>query len=106
MSRRLRRVRQLAEQGIPSAQAILGAFYSKGIGVPKDDNLAFRWYLKAADQGCISAQVIVGTRYALGVGVVQNYMKARRWFYEAARRNNIRAEIALVMLQKHGTCGS
>jgi TPR repeat protein len=46
----LARVCKAADQGQATAQAYLGAMYTKGEGVPQDYTQAVVWYRKAADQ--------------------------------------------------------
>lgn len=41
----------LAEQGDATAQNNLGVMYEYGLGVPKDDAEAVKWYRMAAEQG-------------------------------------------------------
>ena len=48
--------RLAAEQGRPSAQAMLGAHYARGQGVPLDWVYAYMWSNLAAAQGFSSAQ--------------------------------------------------
>ena len=43
--------KKLAEQGDAMAQFNLGVRYDDGRGVPKDDQLAYFWYLLASAQG-------------------------------------------------------
>ena len=100
--RRASIVKQQAHRGDAVAQAILGTMYSKGIGVSKDYNVAFNWYLRAANQGNISAQLIVGTRYAIGKGVTQNHPEAFRWYFEAAGQNNPKAQMVLELMYTDG----
>ena len=47
----LRLWRLAAEQGDADSQSNLGRMYANGLGVPKDDKLAVKWYRLAADQG-------------------------------------------------------
>ena len=97
-----RNIKLLAEQYDAEAQAILGAMYSKGVGVATDNCEAIKWYSSAAKEGNTSAQLILGTRYAIGNGVVQNHRLAFHWYLEAARQNNKRAQIALKFMQMNG----
>lgn len=46
-------VQQAAEQKLPRALYTLGYFYEGGIGIPKNVEMAFRYYNMAADQGNI-----------------------------------------------------
>lgn len=84
--------------GNAEAQTLLGAMYSKGIGVTKDNNKSFKWFHKAADQGNIRAQLIIGARYAVGIGVRRNYEKALYWYSKAANQNSKKAEAAIGFL--------
>ena len=59
-------LRVLAEQGHVRAQAVLGAMYGEGLGVPEDDAEAVKWYRKAAEQGNTGAQNNLGEMYAKG----------------------------------------
>ena len=49
-------LKPLAEQGYKIAQNNLGVMYGRGLGVPKDYKMAFKWYAKAAEQGYANAQ--------------------------------------------------
>jgi TPR repeat protein len=59
----VREWRPLAEQGNARAQAALGFLYESGMGVPKSDSEAAKWYLRAAEQGEINAQYNLGNMY-------------------------------------------
>ena len=49
-------LRKASEQGFDAAQAILGMMYAKGQGAPKDDVIAYKWWLLAAAQGSDGAK--------------------------------------------------
>ena len=98
MARGVWTVKLLAIVGDPESQAILGAMYSIGIGVVKDDSKSFRWFYRAAEQGYSRAQFIVGIRYATGIGVARNHAEALKWFYEAERQRFPKAQIALELM--------
>jgi TPR repeat protein len=57
-------IRLAAEQGQPSAQAVLGELYETGEGVAKDLEQAGDWYLRAADQGVAQAHCGIARLYA------------------------------------------
>ena len=42
-------IKEMAEQGEPKAQALLGSQYYYGEAVPQDYKQAFKWYTKAAE---------------------------------------------------------
>jgi uncharacterized protein len=69
----------------------LGAAYGGivlGLGVPKNDAEAVKWYQLAADQGLAIAQLSLGINYVKGQGVPQNYVKANMLFNLAAAQGN------------------
>ena len=49
------RSRKAAEQGYVEAQFSLGVCYFDGVGVPKDNEEAIKWWYKAAKQGYTEA---------------------------------------------------
>jgi uncharacterized protein len=56
----------LAEQGNAEAQFRLGVMYSGGIGVPKNDVEALKWFRLAAEQGNVAAKAHLNTLYSTG----------------------------------------
>ena len=74
--------------GIAAAQSKLGFCYEEGIGVPKDTEIAVRWYQKAVSQGHPQAQVNLGHCYATGKGVPMDFDRAFV-LYERASKNNL-----------------
>ena len=56
--------RQAAELGDPEGQRELGGLYEDGKGVPKDRDLAVKWWQKAADLGHPGAQDSLALLYA------------------------------------------
>ena len=76
----LERLTRCAEQGQVSAQFNLAVKYWTGIGIPRDDTEAVRWYRSAAEQGLALAQVSLGFMYATGDGVPEDDSQAARWY--------------------------
>jgi TPR repeat protein len=89
----------LAYQGDAIAQNYLGDIYYEGLGVPRRDDLAAQWYLKAAKQGYRESQTALGTMYFDGFGVPQSYPKAIQWWRKAAVQGGSRAQNSLGALQ-------
>ena len=81
-------LRPLAEGGLPDAQALLGAMYAHGRGVPPDPAEAIKWFRKGIAQDNHWAQHNLGYMYSQGHGVQQNYFKAAKWFRKAANQGN------------------
>lgn len=70
-----------AQSGDDESQFYLAALYSAGIGVPRSDAEAFRWFARAADQGHSHAMLILAGLYATGRGVPKDNVKAYKWAY-------------------------
>ncbi len=64
--------RPLAERGDVKAQYDLGNMYYLGMGAPRDDAQAMRWWRKAAGQGHASAQFALTFMYVISRGVPQD----------------------------------
>ena len=73
-----------AENGIAQAQLDLSVMLRFGLGVPKDEKEAAKWYLLAAEQGNANAQSIMGLLYAKGQGFSQDDREAVKWYRLAA----------------------
>ena len=75
----------LAEQGVADAQAMLGAMYGSGRGVPKNYLEAFKWGTLAAEQGHGEAQLNLAMLHAFGLGVEEiDAVEAYKWAVIAA----------------------
>ena len=96
------KIKKYANIGVPVAKAILGAMYSKGVGVTTNHSESFKWYCDAAYHGNVSAQLILGVRYAVGIGVAKDYSEAIRWYGRAALQNNPKAQCALGLMYAKG----
>jgi len=98
------RYEQSAQAGDDDAQFYLGALYSTGVGRPRSDEDAFRWFLRATNQGHSHAMLIVAGLYASGRGVAKDNVKAYSWAYIVASaskvdeyRNGARQLMSLLM---------
>ncbi len=98
----LDRVQQTAASGDAEAQVLLGAFYSWGQGVPKDDAEALKWYRKAAEQGLADAEYNLATMYDNGQGVPKDYAEALKWYRKSAEQGNADAEVNLGTMYGNG----
>lgn len=81
-----------AELGEAEAQYILGAMYSLGRGVPRDDVQAAAWFRKAAEQGLAAGQTALGGWYYEGRGVPRDDMQAVAWLRKAAEQGEALAQ--------------
>src|ERR1044072_953769 len=98
------RYEQSAQAGDDDAQFYLGALSSAGVGRPRSDQEAFRWFARATDQGHAHSMLIVAGLYASGRGVTKDNMKAYTWAYILASaskveedRNGARQLMSLLM---------
>jgi hypothetical protein len=92
----------MAAQGHAPSQYNLGLMYDRGLGLPRNAELAARWYEKAASQGHAAAQNHLGSMYEHGEGVVRDLAKARAWYQKAAAQQNMWAK---ENLKRIGTAG-
>jgi Sel1 repeat len=70
-----------AQSGDDEAQFYMGSLYAAGVGVPRSDQEAFRWFGRAANQGHSHAMLILAGLYATGRGVEKNNVEAYKWAY-------------------------
>lgn len=90
-----------AEAGQPVAQVSLATKYMYGQEVPRDEEQAFSWYLKAAEQGV--APGAVAYMYATGTGVTEDYHEAAKWYAKGAEQGDAVSQLSLGMYYEHGT---
>ena len=84
--------KQLAEQGNADAQYKLGWMYGNGLDVPKNYEIAAKfWHLLAAEQGNSFAQHNLGWLYQQGKGVSKNNRIAVKWWTRAAKQGSTNA---------------
>jgi hypothetical protein len=83
------RYEQSAQAGDDDAQFYLGALYSAGVGRPRSDQEAFRWFSRATDQGHAHSMLIVAGLYASGRGVTKDSVKAYSWAYIVASASKV-----------------
>ncbi len=71
-----------ANQGHSRAQAVVGWYYTAGIGIPEDKQKGLMWLEKSAAQNDPMGLSNLGWRYQIGDGVQLDYQKA----FEYAKR--------------------
>ena len=98
----LREFTRLAEQGLASAQAMLGFMYDNGEGVAEDAPQAAQWYTRAAEQGVAAAQDMLGRMYLSGRGVPQDDAQAVHWISSAAEQGLANAQAMLGFMYRNG----
>ena len=70
----------------------LGVKYFYGVGVDKDFEKSFYWFMKSAEQGYDKAQYRVGEMYFNGKGVEEDLEEAFTWYMSAAEQGHADAQ--------------
>ena len=91
----MRVFRELVLQDHAGAQTNLGLMLSKGLGGPRDDAEAVKWYLLAAEQGQPVAQNNLGALYLGGLGVPKDPVVALMWLMLASENGYASAKPAV-----------
>jgi TPR repeat protein len=79
-----RKLREVADQGDPSAQCALGCLYYDGHGVAKDFSMSVAWIRKAAEQNHPEGLTCLAESFRDGDGVDQDLATALSYFHRAA----------------------
>jgi len=95
-------IARCAEQGNARLQYLFGFKLATGIGVPKDDAEAVRWYRLAAEQGYDLAQAALGGEYTHGDGVPKDDGESVRWYRLAAEQGYDLAQYQLGLKYANG----
>lgn len=74
-----------AQSGNADAEELIGVMYAMGLGVPRDDERAFEWYLRSALRGHPGAQSGVGWYYEVGRGMpAPDLVRGYMWYVLSA----------------------
>lgn len=74
-----------ARSGNAEAEELIGVMYALGLGVERDDERAFEWYLRASMKGHPGAQSGVGWYYEVGRGMpAPDLTRAYMWYVLSA----------------------
>jgi localization factor PodJL len=95
-------VRQSAEQGQAEAQYRLAKLHERGLGVPRDLEMARQWTERAARGGNVKAMHDLAVYYAEGEGGQQTYQGAAEWFGKAADYGLTDSQYNLAVLYEAG----
>ena len=91
----------LGDAGNMSAQIMLGALYSKGGAVARNDKLAALWFERAANQGNAEAQYQLGNLYE-NSQLPKDYKAAANWYQKAAQQGSAKAQARLGVFYAEG----
>lgn len=101
-------MKQLAEQGNPTAQFLLALMYKKGEGVVADEQEYAHWlraFEESAERGHSGAQWELSCKHRSGNHFAQDIARANYWLERAAENGNADAQYHLSHYYKHGEFG-
>jgi len=85
-----------ARSGNAEAEELIGIMYAMGLGVARNDERAFEWYLRSAMKGHPGAQSGVGWYYEIGRGMpAPDLVRAYMWYTLSAIGGDPDAAISL-----------
>ena len=96
-------LRRLADGGNAHVMYRLGRMYASGLGVPRDEAEAVRWYRRGADAGNVNAMTALGGALMDGRGVAMDRQEGLRLLRAAAAENHVEAMNRLAHLLLDGT---
>ena len=86
----------LARSGNADAEELIGVMYALGLGVERDDERAFEWYLRASMKGHPGAQSGIGWYYEIGRGMPSpDLVRAYLWYALSAIGGDVDAPDSL-----------
>ena len=92
----MKQFRVLARSGNADAEELIGVMFALGLGVDRDDERAFEWYLRASMKGHPGAQSGVGWYYETGRGLpAPDLVRAYLWYALSAIGGDIDAPDSL-----------
>jgi len=93
-----------ARSGNAEAEELIGVMYAMGLGVPRDDERAFEWYLRSSMKGHPGAQSGIGWYYEVGRGMpAPDLVRAYMWYTLSAIGGDPDAAISLEEVVKKMT---
>ena len=84
-------LRQAAENGLPTAEYLLGVLAESGVGMRKDETAAASHYKRAAEMGLPAAQARYGAALMDGDVVQKDLTEAETWLRRAALAGEVEA---------------
>lgn len=85
-----------AQAGNADAEELIGVMYAMGLGVERDDQRAFEWYLRSSLKGHPGAQSGIGWYYEVGRGMpAPDLVRAYMWYTLSAIGGDPDAAISL-----------
>lgn len=95
-----------ARSGNADAEELIGVMYAMGLGVERDDERAFDWYLRASMKGHPGAQSGLGWYYEIGRGLpAPDMVRAYLWYALSAIGGDPDALVSLEQITPRLTAG-
>ncbi len=95
-----------ARSGNADAEELIGVMYALGLGVERDPERAFEWYLRSSMKGHPGAQSGVGWYYEVGIGMpAPDLVRAYLWYALSTIGGDPDAAISLEEVVKKMTPG-
>ena len=94
----LKLAEEAAKRGEPQANTLIGRLYAEGLGVQKDNKLAYDYYMKASQLGDVQGTLSAAVALAEGRGVKKDRKVAAELFEKAALTGNAEANYNLGLL--------
>ena len=101
-SRAMKLLSPIANSGNPDAQYRLAIMYQNGLGVVRNELLAYKWMKNAAQQKFGPALHGLGFMYMEGDCVGRDDVKAIKWFEAAVAQGLQGAMVALAQMLEQG----
>ena len=93
-----------ARSGNAEAEELIGVMYAMGLGVERNDQRAFEWYLRSSLKGHAGAQSGIGWYYEVGRGLPAiDLVRAYTWYTLSAIGGDPDAAISLEEVVKKMT---
>jgi TPR repeat protein len=93
-----------ARSGNADAEELIGVMYALGLGVERDPERAFEWYLRSSMKGHPGAQSGLGWYYELGLGLpAPDLVRAYLWYGLSSIGGDPDAVLSLEEVQKRMT---
>lgn len=99
-------ITNMAANGNPKAQVMLGRCYENGLGVEQDLAVAAQWFQLAAEQNDSEAQTLLAYCYEVGAGVPKDPQQVMNLLTRAANLGNAEAQFSLALNYTQGTNGA
>ncbi|MFM7181163.1 MAG: tetratricopeptide repeat protein [Verrucomicrobiales bacterium] len=99
-------MKEAADAGYPDAVGAIGHYLANGIGTPKDEAEAVRWFRKGAELGSAKAMLNYGLMLCQGKGIAANAADGREWIRKAAATGLPEANLEWAEALFHGNHGA